>query len=97
MGEFIGLVAVVMLFGLPCLAVWTHHQRKMVEMQDKAGNGEVAQLRSKLDRMEQRMMVLEKLATDPTARLADDIERLREGASDLRREGAADFRRDKRV
>jgi hypothetical protein len=78
MGEFTGLVAVLMIFGLPCLAVWTHHQRKILQMKDQGSSGEVAQLRAKVERMEQRMMVLEKLATDPSARLADDIERLRD-------------------
>jgi hypothetical protein len=78
MGEFTGLVAVLMIFGLPCLAVWTHHQRKMADKQGQGSSGEIAHLRAKLERMEERMMVLEKIATDPTARLADDIERLRD-------------------
>jgi hypothetical protein len=78
MGEFTGLVAVLMIFGLPCLAVWTHHQRKIMQMKDQGSSSDVVQLRAKIDRMEQRLMVLEKLATDPAARLADDIERLRD-------------------
>jgi hypothetical protein len=78
MGEFTGLVAVLMIFGLPCLAVWTHHQRKVMQMKDQGSSSDVVQMRAKIDRMEQRLMVLEKLATDPAARLADDIERLRD-------------------
>ncbi len=78
MGEFTGLVAVLMIFGLPCLAVWTHHQRKVMQMKDQGSSSDVVQLRAKIDRMEQRLMVLEKLATDPAARLADDIEKLRD-------------------
>jgi hypothetical protein len=78
MGEFTGLVVGLMIFGLPCLAVWTHHQRKIMQMKDQGSSSDVVQLRAKIDRMEQRLMVLEKLATDPAARLADDIERLRD-------------------
>jgi hypothetical protein len=78
MGELTGFVAVLMVFGLPMLGIWTHHQRKVIQIKDAGGGKEVEQLRAKLERMEQRLMVLEKLATDPVARLSDDIERLRD-------------------
>lgn len=79
MGDLTGLVTVSLLFGLPCLWVWTRHQRKMAEMHGSADSGEVAQLRAQIARMEQRLGVLEKLATDPTARLAREIDQLRDG------------------
>jgi hypothetical protein len=78
MDELTGFLAVGLIFGIPLLAIWTSHKRKMAEMQNKGGGKEMEQLRAKVDRMEQRLLVLEKLATDPAARLADDIERLRD-------------------
>jgi hypothetical protein len=78
MGDLIGLVAVTLIFGLPCLWIWTSHQRKLLQMKDQGGSSEMSLMRTKMERMEQRLMVLEKLVTDPSARLADDIERLRD-------------------
>lgn len=31
-GEFIGLVAVVLIFGIPLSGIWTYHRRKMMEL-----------------------------------------------------------------
>ena len=39
---------------------------------------ELAKLRAEHDALSRRVQTLEKLATDPAARLADDIERLRD-------------------
>ena len=38
-GNFIGLVAIVMTFGVPLTVIWTHHQRKMAELQLKLRQG----------------------------------------------------------
>jgi hypothetical protein len=78
MDSLTGLVAVSLIFGLPCLWIWTNHQRKLIQMKEQGGGKDVDMLRLKVERMEQRLMVLEKLATDPAMRLADDIERLRD-------------------
>ena len=40
MGEFIGLAAVLMMFGIPIVAIITGHQRKMAEMKFKGGGAE---------------------------------------------------------
>jgi hypothetical protein len=45
---------------------------------DPAQEAERLKLRSEVDQLSRRVQTLEKLATDPAARLADDIERLRE-------------------
>ena len=31
MGEFIGLVAVMGVFGIPIVAIWTKHREKMID------------------------------------------------------------------
>ena len=38
MGEFIGLVAVVLIFGTGFMAVWGEHQRKLLEARARLGN-----------------------------------------------------------
>jgi hypothetical protein len=32
-GQFIGFIAVVMVFGIPIIAIWTEHRRKLMELQ----------------------------------------------------------------
>ena len=43
MGEFIGLVSVVLIFGIPIVAIWTKHRKEMMEMQLKATAEKAAQ------------------------------------------------------
>ena len=35
MGQIIGLTAVVLIFGIPIIAIWTEHQRKVLEIKLK--------------------------------------------------------------
>lgn len=53
-------------------------------MKSRAGKGgssdadeQIAKLRAQVDQLNERVKVLEKLATDPARRLSDEIERLR--------------------
>jgi hypothetical protein len=59
-------------------AIRQRHLRSMAELKYKSGDADLAKVLAKIDRIEQRLAVVEKIATDPTARLADDIERLRD-------------------
>jgi hypothetical protein len=52
--------------------------RKFANRPDSASDAELLKLRSEFDQLSRRVQTLEKLATDPAARLADDIERLRD-------------------
>jgi hypothetical protein len=45
---------------------------------DPGQEAELFKLRSDVDHLSRRVQTLERLATDPAARLADDIERLRD-------------------
>jgi coenzyme F420-reducing hydrogenase alpha subunit len=53
----------------------------MVEPKDSKTNqkllAENAELKANVDRLEERLKVLERIATDPAKRLEDEIERLR--------------------
>lgn len=68
MGELIGLAAVVLIFGIPLLAIWTSHQQKIAKMQveSTAENTaeKAAQYATQIQRLEDRVQVLERIVTD---------------------------------
>ena len=55
MGDLPGVLAILMVFGIPMLAIWTGHRRKMLELQlqmrgqvDTNANAEIAALREEV-------------------------------------------------
>jgi len=82
MGELIGIVAVVMVFGIPLLGIWTSHQRKMASMQLEATAEntaeKAAQYASHIQQLEDRVQVLERIVTDKGYDIATQIEALRD-------------------
>lgn len=82
----IGILIPIMIFAIPLLAIWTKHQQKIAEMQGQNGtfdNGDLdAAYASKMQALEDRVRVLERIVTDsrstPTAELAREIEALRD-------------------
>jgi hypothetical protein len=78
MGELIGLVAVVFVFGIPALAIWTQHQRKVLEMQAKLAAEKAAQYATGNSELEERVRVLERIVTDRGYDVATQIEALRD-------------------
>ena len=82
MGELIGLAAVVLIFGIPLLAIWTSHQQKIAKMQveSTAENTaeKAAQYASKVHDLEDRVRVLERIVTDKGYDVATQIEALRD-------------------
>ncbi len=82
MGELIPIVAILMVFGLPMLAIWTKHQQKIAEMnvQSTAENTaeRAAQYASKVQSLEDRVRVLERIVTDKGYDIATQIEALRD-------------------
>lgn len=66
--------------GYPLEDEWggkTHRRDPAAEETSKALVNENAQLKATVDRLEERLKVLERIATDPSKRLADDIDNLR--------------------
>lgn len=51
-----------------------HHRNSGTSTDDRV---DIAAMNQKIDQLNQRVQVLEKLATDPSKRLADEIDRLR--------------------
>ncbi|KPF63230.1 hypothetical protein [Porphyrobacter sp. AAP60] len=82
MGEFIGLAAVVMIFGIPLLGIWTSHQQKIAKLQVQSTAEhtaeKAAQYASHIQRLEDRVQVLERIVTDRGYDIATQIEALRD-------------------
>ena len=82
MGELIPIVAILMVFGIPMLAIWTSHQQKIAKMQVQttAENTaeKAAQYASHVAELEQRVRVLERIVTDRGYDIATQIEALRD-------------------
>lgn len=82
MGELIGLVAVVMIFGIPLMSIWTRHQRKIAELQIDATAEhtaeKAAQYANHIQQLEDRVRVLERIVTDKGYDVAAQIEALRD-------------------
>ena len=82
MFELIPIVAIVMVFGIPMLAIWTGHQRKIAKMQVDATAEhtaeKAAQYASHIQELEDRVRVLERIVTDKGYDVATQIEALRD-------------------
>ena len=84
MGE-IGVLIPIMIFAIPLLAIWTSHQRRMMEHRSHFDDGEVRQLESQVELLQDRVEVLERIITDQGYSVASQIEALRDarGGEDL--------------
>jgi len=90
-GMFMGLVAIVMIFGIPMLAIWTRHRKEVMQMQVDATAEKAAQYATSNKDLEDRVRVLERIVTDGGYDVATQIEALR----DQRRvEGELEDQRD---
>jgi hypothetical protein len=82
MGELIGLAAVILIFGIPLLAIWTSHQQKIAKLQVESTAEQTAekaaQYASHIQRLEDRVQVLERIVTDRGYDIATQIEALRD-------------------
>lgn len=63
MGELIGLAAVVLIFGVPIVAIITSHQQKLAEMRMKAGQQADAGLLSEIQDLKRQMTDLRDTTT----------------------------------
>jgi len=78
MGDLIGLAAVVMIFGIPLLAIWTGHQQKVMKHRSSLDDGEVRQLVNQVELLQDRVQVLERIVTAQGYSVASQIEALRD-------------------
>lgn len=81
----IGVMIPIFALMIPIVAIWTRHQRKLAEMQigSTAENTaeKAAQYASKVQRLEDRVQVLERIVTDRGYDIATQIEALRDSRS----------------
>ena len=77
-GVFIPIIALM----IPIVAIWTKHQQKLAEMQIGATAEhtaeKAAQYASQIQRLEDRVQVLERIVTDGGYDVATQIEALRD-------------------
>ena len=78
LGIFIPMIALM----IPIVAIWTKHQQKLAEMNiqstAQATAEQAAQYASKVQQLEDRVQVLERIVTDKGYDVATQIEALRD-------------------
>ena len=83
MGQF-GVFIPILALMIPIIAIWTRHQQRMAEVQismtaDRTAE-RAAQYATSVKELEDRVRVLERIATDKGVHLAAEIEDLRASA-----------------
>ena len=78
MGELIGLAAVIGVFGIPIMAIWTGHRKHAMQMQADMTAEKAAQYATSNKDLEERVRVLERIVTDRGYDVATQIEALRD-------------------
>lgn len=68
----------VIVFGTVLVGRWMQHKEKMAEALTTQTAEKAAQYAAHVERLEQRVRVLERITTDKGIELADEIERLRD-------------------
>jgi hypothetical protein len=81
-GELIPIVAIIFGCTIPMVVIWTKHKQKIAEMQVSTTAEhtaeKAAQYASQVQRLEDRVQVLERIVTDKGYDVATQIEALRD-------------------
>ena len=75
---FAMLIPIVAIIGGVIVKPWIELQKRKLELEAQMVAEKAAQYAAHTERLEQRVRVLERIATDKGAELADEIERLRD-------------------
>ena len=78
MGDTIWILIPLAPFLLGGFAIWSKHQQKMIEKQSEMTAEKAAQYAAATERLEARVRVLERIATDRGIEVSDEIEKLRD-------------------
>ena len=78
MDEFIPFFAILMVFSIPIIAIWTKHRKEMMELQARTTAERAAQYAANNKELEDRVRVLERIVTDRGYDVATQIEALRD-------------------
>ena len=81
----LGILIPIIALMIPIVAIWTKHQQKLAEMQigatAQASAEKAAQYASRVQELEDRVRVLERIVTDSGYNVASQIEALRDTKS----------------
>ena len=94
MGEYVAVLAILLTFSVPLLAIWSKHKKDMIRMQPETEGAEVRQLRAENRELEDRLRVLERIVTDKGYDVAAQIEALRDSRRIDEELAALDDRRE---
>lgn len=72
------LMIPILALSIPIVAIWTSHQRQMAKLQAKGAGEAAARDAIRMEKLEERVRVLERIVTDRGASLASEIEALRQ-------------------
>lgn len=72
------LMIPILALSIPIVAIWTQHQRKVLEVQAKITAEKAAQYAASNTDLEERVRVLERIVTDKGYDVASQIEALRD-------------------
>lgn len=78
MGGEIWILIPLAPFILAAFIIWSKHREKMIEKQSEMTAEKAAQYAAHTERLEARVRVLERIATDRGVDVADEIEQLRD-------------------
>ncbi len=91
MEGYMALMIPILAISIPFFAIWTKHQQKIAEMQLKNTGTDTAeraaQYASKVQSLEERVRVLERIVTDGGYNVAAQIEALRDPIRETERNG----------
>ena len=80
MGDAVWVLIPLAPFLLGGFAIWSKHQQKMIEKQSEMTAEKAAQYAAQTERLEARVRVLERIATDRGVDLSTEIDSLRDQA-----------------
>ena len=78
MWVYLALLIPLLGVAIPILAIWTHHQRKVLEMQANIAGEKAAHYATSNTELEARVRILERIVTDKGYDVAAQIEALRD-------------------
>jgi len=78
MGDTIWILVPLAPFLLAGFIFWSKHQQKLIEAQSEMTAEKAAQYAAATERLEARVRVLERIATDRGVDVAEEIEKLRD-------------------
>src|SRR5947209_18031870 len=88
-GEMTGFAAVLLIFGIPIIKIWTDHQRKMLEMKLHLRNQGDSGLRAEFDALRQEVRSLRDTSTQYDLSFDAALQRMEQRVERMERQSTA--------